>query len=215
MVRNRSSKALLGLTAFFAIAACSPQAPEQGVERGAALWDTCAPCHGSEGLGNRELGAPAIAGLPQWYIESQLNGFTNNWRGGHPFDTVGIRMKSMVLALDLEGDLESVAEYVAGLPGGAPDDFFPEADVSAGQTTYTTCQTCHGPQGMGNEALRAPPIANQSDWYLFEQLRKFKAGWRGAHPDDTWGGTMRQGSGIMALDNQAMLNVVSYIETLQ
>lgn len=216
MVRNRSSKALLGLTAFFVITACAPQAPEPGVERGAAVWGTCVPCHGSDGAGKRELGAPAIAGLPQWYLESQLNSFANNWRGAHPFDTVGIRMKSMVLALDdVDGDLESVAEFVAGLDPATPDDVFPEGDVSAGQATYVTCQACHGPQGMGNEGLRAPPIANQADWYLFEQLRKFKAGWRGAHPEDTWGGTMRQGSGVMTLDNQAMLNVVSYIETLQ
>ena len=216
MVKNRSSKALSGLLALLVLAACSPPAPEPGVERGAAVWGTCVPCHGSQGQGNRELGAPAIAGLPQWYVEDQLNGFANNWRGAHPFDTVGIRMKSMVLALDdTEGDMQSVAEFVSGMDQTAPEDFFPEGDVSAGQQTYVTCATCHGQDGSGNEGLHAPPIANQSDWYLFEQLRKFKAGWRGAHPEDTWGGTMRQGSGVMTLDNQAMLNVVSYIETLQ
>jgi len=215
MVKNRSLKALTGLLVPLVAAACIDPTPDPGLDRGAALWDTCVPCHGTQGRGDRELGAPAIAGLPQWYVESQLNAFTNNWRGAHPFDTVGIRMKSMVLSLDLEGDLESVSEFVAGLPAAAPEDVFPEGDLSAGQSSYATCSTCHGPQGDGNEALRAPPIVHQSDWYLFEQLRKFKAGWRGAHPEDTWGNTMRQGSGVMTLDNQAMLNVVSYIETLQ
>ena len=75
------------------LAACSEPTP--GVERGQALFDTCVPCHGANGQGNQVLGAPAIAGLPQWYVEAQLEKYQTGWRGAHPMDTVGIRMKSM------------------------------------------------------------------------------------------------------------------------
>jgi cytochrome c553 len=216
MARNWSSKALAGLVITLTAAACSDRVPEQGIARGEELFDTCAPCHGPTGSGSQVLGAPAIAGLPQWYIANQLNAFKNNWRGAHPFDTVGLRMKSMVLALDLDGDLESVSEFVASMPAPGGTDYFPAGDVAAGQTTYsTTCIACHGATGEGLEAMGAPPLNGLSDWYLFGQLRKFKAGWRGAHEDDTQGRTMVMVSGVANMDNETMINIVSYIETLQ
>lgn len=216
MARNWRSKAAAVFVLALATGACAERTPEQGIARGAELFDTCAPCHGPEGAGSQVLGAPAIAGLPQWYLENQLNSFKNDWRGANPFDTVGIRMKSMVLALDLEGDLESVAEFVASMPATGGDDYFPAGDVSAGQTTYSTsCIACHGATGDGLEAMGAPPVVGQSDWYLFTQLRNFKSGWRGAHPDDAQGRVMVMTSGVANMDNEAMMNVVSYIETLR
>lgn len=216
MARNWSRGVLAGFTVVLATAGCLDRTVHQGIARGEELFDTCAPCHGAAGDGSQTLGAPAIAGLPQWYLESQLHSFTNNWRGAHPFDTVGIRMKSMVLALDLEGDLESVAEFVASMPTTVADDFFPAGDVGMGKAVYeTSCVACHGPTGQGNEGLGSPPLAGQSDWYLFGQMRKFKAGWRGAHPDDAQGRLMVLSSGVVDMDNAAMINVVSYIETLR
>ena len=216
MARNWRSKALAGLTVALATTACGDRTPEQGIARGEALFDTCAPCHGSDGAGNQVLGAPAIAGLPQWYLENQLHSFENNWRGANPFDTVGIRMKSMVLALDLEGDLESVAEFVASMAATDGDDYFEAGDVSAGQAAYnSSCIACHAADGTGVEIMNAPPLVGQSDWYMFGQLRKFKSGWRGAHPDDVPGTMMVLSSGVANMDNAAMLNVVSYIETLR
>lgn len=193
-------------------AACN-QAPTPGVARGEALFDTCAPCHGAQGQGNQTLAAPAIAGLPQWYVQAQLEKFQSGHRGGNAFDTTGIRMKSMSWSLDLDGDLESVAEYVAGLPGTDPAPALEGGDAQAGQASYIVCSACHGADGSGNEALKAPPLKGQSDWYLLAQLHKFKAGWRGADPTDTWGATMRPNA--LMLDDAAMLNVVAYIQTLQ
>ena len=57
---------LLGaLTTALALgtAACKPPEP-QGSARGPALYQTCASCHGADGGGRQEYGAPAIAGLP-------------------------------------------------------------------------------------------------------------------------------------------------------
>ncbi len=76
------------------------------------------------------------------------------------------------------------------------------------------CITCHKEDGSGDEALGAPPLTHQHDWYMMVQLEKFKSGMRGAHPDDTMGGQMAAMSQTLE-DSTAMRNVVSYIRTLQ
>lgn len=211
MVRHWSKKVSLGLLLAASATACN-QAPTPGLARGEALFDTCAPCHGSQGLGNAELRAPNIAGLPQWYLVAQLQKFQAGHRGGMADDTTGIRMKSMSWSLDLEGDLESVAEYVASLPR-VPAQPTLEGDAQAGQATFAICAGCHGPDGMGLEAVGAPPLAGQSDWYVVAQLEKFKKGWRGTAPEDISGQTMRPNT--LAMDETAMANVAAYIQTLQ
>ncbi|MDP2956370.1 MAG: c-type cytochrome [Longimicrobiales bacterium] len=193
-------------------AACN-RTPTPGLARGEALFDTCVPCHGADGAGNQTLAAPSIAGLPRWYVQAQLEKFQVGHRGGTAFDTTGIRMKSMSRTLDLAGDLESVAEYVASLAPTGPAPTLEGGDAQAGQAPYQVCAACHGPDGKGNEAVHAPPLAGQSDWYLVSQLHKFKAGWRGANPADTWGATMR--ANALMLDDAAMANVVAYIRTLR
>lgn len=193
-------------------AACN-WTPVPGLARGEALYATCAPCHGEVGGGSQKLGAPAIAGLPRWYVQAQLEKFQAAERGGNAFDTTGIRMKSMSWSLDLPGDLESVAEYISTMAPARPAPVLAGGDVQAGQAAYQVCAACHGPDGKGNEAVHAPPLVGQSDWYLLSQLHKFKAGWRGANPADTWGATMRPNA--LMLDDAAMANVVAYIQTLQ
>ncbi len=198
--------------AAIGVAACD-RTPTPGSARGEALFDTCVPCHGADGGGNQTLGAPALAGLPRWYVQNQLRSFQAAHRGGAPFDTTGIRMKSMSWSLDLPGDLESVAEYVSTLAPTNPEPTLRGGDLQAGQAAYQMCAACHGPDAGGNEAVHAPPLVGQSDWYLLVQLRKFKAGWRGASPADTWGATMRPNA--LMLDDAGMVDVVAYIQTLQ
>ncbi len=205
-------RAALAALASLTLGACGGE-PEQGIARGEALFDTCVPCHGADGAGNAALAAPAIAGLPQWYLEAQLENFQNARRGGHPQDTAGIRMKSMSWALDLEGDVQSVAEYVASMPPVAALNTLEGGDPAAGQASFQTCVACHGADGKGNEMMHGPPLVGQADWYLLAQLRKFKDGWRGTDPQDTWGATMRPNA--MLLDEAAMENVVAYIRTLR
>lgn len=54
-----------------------------------------------------------------------------------------------------------------------------------------TCLACHGPSGEGKAELQAPSIAGLPDWYVREQMRKFREGQRGIHPEDTPGQVMR------------------------
>jgi len=211
MVRIPTRRAAGAVLLFLGVSACG-RAPTPGLSRGEALFDTCVPCHGADGGGDETLAAPTIAGLPQWYVEAQLRKFQAGHRGGKAFDTTGIRMKAMSWSLDLEGDLESVAEYVSSLPAVMPEVTV-QGNAQAGQAAYQTCAACHGPAAQGLESLGAPPLAGQSDWYMLAQLRKFKSGLRGADPEDISGGTMRPNA--LLLEDQAMLDVVAYIQTLR
>jgi len=215
--RVRSAGLAAASLSLLLVAACGTGTP--GVARGEAVYDTCRPCHGDAGEGNQALGAPAIAGLPRWYIVSQLTGFEIGFRGTHPQDTVGIRMKSMARTFDVEGDLESVADYVATLPRldhaatlmdaeGAP-----LGNVQAGEQVYTTvCAGCHLGGAEGFEGSQAPPLLGQHDWYMLAQYQKYLRGWRGTHADDVWGRTMQE-STARATEAQA-LDALAYIRTL-
>ncbi len=65
------------------------------------------------------------------------------------------------------------------------------ADQVAGSEIYDTCVPCHGADGAGNPDIQAPPIAGLPEWYVSEQLTKFKGALRGYHPDDPEGHKMR------------------------
>jgi cytochrome c553 len=186
---------------------------QTAMTRGQQLFKTCAPCHGEDGAGDLELRTPAIAGLPDWYIRAELHKFAHDIRGAHPDDSEGHRMRPMARSLYHPGDVEAVSAYVSGLPRVLRKNVL-SGNVEAGKTNYTmSCIACHGPDGAGNMAVGAPPIAQQADWYLVVQLKKFKSGMRGMNPDDTTGTQMHAMSLIMQ-DTTAMHDVVAYVKTL-
>jgi cytochrome c553 len=186
-----------------------------GVARGGQLYDTCVPCHGERGEGDRTVGAPAIAGLPQWYVEAQLTKFRGGVRGAHPNDVEGARMRPMAKSLNHATDVTSVAQYVARFEEIQPQHTLEGGDPQRGAERYrTVCVVCHGKDGRGMEPLKSPSLVAQADWYMLSQLRKFKNGMRGAHPEDITGSQMR----AMAMtleDEKAMMDVISYIQTLK
>lgn len=91
---------------------------------------------------------------------------------------------------------------------------FAAGDAAKGKALYTTCAACHGQNGEGQEALNAPKLAGQSDWYLTRQLQNFKAGIRGTNPKDTNGMTMAPMAQTLPTD-AAIADVVAYIKTLK
>ena len=212
MVRLPNAGKALLLLLIMGVAACDATPPPVGMERGAELFETCAPCHGDAGVGNPDIAAPAIAGLPQWYVEDQLRGFQDEYRGDHAEDLPGLRMRPMAVSLTRDGDVESVSQYVASLDAVYPASTL-HGNAGAGGSSYVVCVACHGEDGLGNPDLHAPPIVQLDDWYLLNQLRNFKSGARGARPDDTWGQTMRVNS--LALTEEAMQDVIAYVQTLR
>jgi cytochrome c oxidase subunit 2 len=86
-------------------------------------------------------------------------------------------------------------------------------DAERGKTLYATCGACHGANGEGLEALNAPKLAGQEEWYVVRQLQNFKAGVRGNNPRDTYGMQMAPMAQTL-VDDQAMQDVAAYIRTL-
>lgn len=74
------------------------------------------------------------------------------------------------------------------------------ADDKTGQRLYQQCASCHGAQAQGNAELKAPALAGQATGYLYEQLKAFKNGSRGAHPQDIQGQVMASQLNHLELD---------------
>ena len=81
------------------------------------------------------------------------------------------------------------------------------------QGSYANCAACHGADGQGNEALGAPGLVGRNDWYMFRQIKLFKSGYRGVHPDDTAGRLMRPSTQSLKSD-QDVNDVLVYINSL-
>jgi cytochrome c553 len=193
--------------------ALASTAPAQDLARGEELFALCSQCHGDDGLGDPLFLAPAIAGLEQWYIESQLRKFRDGTRGTHFDDVTGMRMRPMARWLKADEDLTAVAAYAASLPDVAPERVLTGAEPARGGPIYAACAGCHGPDAKGNQAVSAPGLRYTSDWYQLTQLKNYKQGIRGTHPRDVEGAAMR-GMTMMLADDQIMKDVIAYVLSL-
>lgn len=202
----------VALAVLFASAVTVSAAAAEDLARGKQLYQLCAVCHGTAGEGDKRYQAPVIGGLPVWYVERQLGNFKQGIRAYRAEDTTGLQMKPMARSLVTDRDVKAVAAYVASLTPALPPQTL-AGDPARGQAAYATCLACHGPQANGNEALGAPALARQADWYLVAQIKKFKQGLRGTHAKDTTGAQMRAMAMILA-DEQAMADVAAYIRSL-
>ncbi|MBI5852256.1 MAG: c-type cytochrome [Planctomycetes bacterium] len=180
---------------------------------GAAIFATCAGCHGIRGEGNRVLQAPALAGLGDWYLAEQLRKFRSGVRGTHPSDVAGAGMRSMAATLADEPAIAIAARFIADLPASPASPTLQDGDPARGASLYAVCTACHGADARGNEALKAPALVHQADWYLVTQLANFKSGVRGAHPDDVGGRLMRPMVASL-VDDVAVRDVVAYVVSL-
>ena len=121
-------------------------------------------------------------------------------------------MAPMAATLVDDVAIENVAAYIKTLPDN-PAPATVDGDAEKGKKIYATCGACHGPNGQGRWSANAPRTAGMSDWYMVTQLKNFKQGIRGAHPQDMYGPQM----GLMAdilVDDQAINDLVAYINTL-
>lgn len=182
---------------------------------GKALFVTCQACHGAKGEGNRQLGAPNIAGMEPWYVERQLASFASGMRGADAADGYGAQMRVAVANVPTPADKSAVAAYIASLPR-APAAAAPniKGDLAKGSTNYNAvCSACHGAGGLGNVNMQVPRLAGVDTVYLARQFAAYRAGKRGYHKDDKYGKQMRAGAGM--LDARLDQDVMAYIATLK
>ncbi len=87
---------------------------------GKALFTSCAACHGAQGQGNQQLGAPALAGQSDWYLLTQLQNFSHGYRGADPKDSEGQAMRAAVAVLPDEQAMRNVVSYINQFQRSAP-----------------------------------------------------------------------------------------------
>jgi cytochrome c oxidase subunit 2 len=117
-------------------------------------------------------------------------------------------MRGAVVVED-QGDFDT---WLASYPTYAEARDAQPGNATAGGGLYGPCAACHGTQGQGMQALNAPKLAGQSEWYLRRQLENFRKGLRGTHEDDTYGKQMAP-MAKMLVDEAAIKNVVAHIQT--
>ncbi len=239
--RKRGLAALILLLVVFGIQSAKaqmyPMDSDVGVP-GEELWDVCSFCHGVQGQGGPALDAPALAGMEAWYVERQLHNFRNRVRGTHYDDVPGVQMSIVSGMVRNEATIKNIAAYIESMEPGAPPELAnngepagtarpfiwrskyaalehpEEPSVEAGKAIYTgACAACHGLDGRGGEALGAPNLTDQADWYMERQLQYFRDGLRGADPSDSFGAQMAIFAKTLA-DEQAIADVVAYISSL-
>ena len=76
----------------------------------------CSACHSGNGQGNDALGAPALAGLNDWYLKSSYQSYLEGSRGTHPEDLYGAQMARLAPALAKGDDIDDVIAFIATLP---------------------------------------------------------------------------------------------------
>ncbi len=181
--------------------------------KGKTLYAICSACHGANAEGTAALNAPANAGQDPWYMTRQLKNFRAGIRGAHPDDTFGAQMRPMAMVLTGDQDIEDVVAYITSLDLPDPPPTI-DGDVELGKQAYVTCIPCHGEFGQGAQALDAPRLSRQHDWYIVRQLENFIAGIRGGHQNDIYGAQMRIMSQMLETDERVRA-VAAYIATLE
>jgi cytochrome c oxidase subunit 2 len=180
---------------------------------GRQLYAVCGACHGLQAEGNPALHAPKLSGQGEWYLHRQLKYFKQGARGTHAQDVFGKMMAPMAATLGDDTAIDNVSAYIKTLPDN-PAPATVKGNANNGQRPYVTCAVCHGADGLGLQATNAPRLKGMSDWYLVTQLKNFKQGVRGTHPQDMYGPQMALMSEILP-DDRAINDLVAYINTLR
>ena len=185
----------------------------QDAKRGEDIYKLCASCHGFKGEGNPLVNAPGLAGQEDWYLERQINNFRHGIRGAKKDDGHGQTMALMTVGLESDAKVRDLVAYIGTLPTYKSPSTI-SGDLANGKNQYLPCAACHGANAQGDRAFDAPALVGMDDWYQIAQLKKFKNGQRGADATDVYGQQMAP-MALVLFDDQAMLDVVAYINSLQ
>ncbi len=124
----------------------------------------CVTCHGARGEGNG-YDAPRLAGLPAGYLQKQMEDFAAGLRA-HEL------MRDVSRFLDSHERVRVANHYAALPPLALPPATFERVDASTAALYASTCESCHGAQGLGSP--QAPPLNAQPAFYLTQQLQDWQ-----------------------------------------
>lgn len=172
--------------------------------------ELCLLCHGTNVNGNASVRAPKLAGLDREYLQRQLTAFRSDLRGTHALDVSGSEMRIIARSLS-DAEIKDALDFVVKQKSERPLAMV-QGDAQRGAQLYANCASCHGNRGEGNPSLKAPALAQGSDWYWVIQLNNYRNGLRGGTRGDDVGFVMRAAAQTLNND-QAVLDVVAYINT--
>ena len=156
-----------------------------------------------QGEGNVAMNAPRLSGQGGWYLERQLRPFKQGAARHDEKDMFGKMMAPMAATLP---DDTAIADVV-GLYRGLPDaPVRPRSRVM--WTRAASATRCAPPAMAPTAAVRGdqrPGLEGMSDWYMARQLKHFKDGVRGGHPQDIYGAQMALIAGMLGADSTACL----------
>jgi cytochrome c553 len=167
---------LVFVVAFPLLAAAAPGARQDlaGVlaikpdaERGAGLFETCAACHGSDGVGAPEGTVPRIAGQHYRVLAEQIVDFRHGKRWDFRMEGVA----SSHQAIPALRDIADVAWYTSRLDRGGTRGIGDGTQLELGARLYAQhCAGCHGQEAEGDDKRAIPRLAGQHAGYLSRQI---------------------------------------------
>jgi cytochrome c553 len=155
----------------------APPGPIAETAQAKSMLDTCAACHGADGVSHRN-NAPFIAGQHEAYLLAAMESYLNGNRHYDP-------MKNALASVTLD-DLKSLAQHYAGLSSPwqppaerleHPAPAISKRAIAAGKADGTSCFGCHGEDG--NSRLPGlPSLAGLQPAYLRSALNAYLDGRR-------------------------------------
>lgn len=201
---------MLIISAVLLFTSCSTEFSkplEQLSSKKAAVIRHCLTCHSTIEMQR----GPLLEGLEGFYLEEQVEAFKAGIRGSHADDKNGQLMYSAVKDLSDE-DLEFATAWFSQQPRPEVKVVI-KGDVKKGEELYkAACFSCHE-HPMGKFFTRSPDLYKTEDWFLMTQLRSYKAGWRGTHPEDEHGAKMK--AAIDPFTIKQLQDVVAYLGQFQ
>ena len=86
--------------------------PQDLQEAGEAAFQQCAACHGPNGEGIENLGAPPLRHQEAWYLKKQLGDFKTGVRGYDAGDTFAASMRAIAQTIDTEETADVIVSYL-------------------------------------------------------------------------------------------------------
>lgn len=189
---------------------CVPEVKKDSVvlmsdsQRGEILVAECMLCHS-----NKEAQrGPILHGMEMWYLMDQLEKFRSGVRGKLASNRSEYLMGVGARKIKDDFELAYVANWFSE-QDPLPAIRTVQGSLEEGKEYFNQrCASCHGGNGEGNRLLNAPSLQRLEGWYFLEQMRKFRSGERGYHPQDIGGQAMAAAS--QEISDRNLRNVVAY-----